>query len=88
MLANCASSDSGNSSDSSVKRVKSEANNTKETQELLDEDEVLDDELNTTQTVHVDGDPDHICLSSTHYDSNLIDYLQLHPLTKRSVKRA
>jgi hypothetical protein len=82
---NNSSSDSGNSSEGSVKRVKSEVNTTLETEELLDEDEVLDDELNTTQTVHVDGDPDHICLSSTHYDANLIDYLQLHPLTKRFV---
>ncbi len=48
------------------------------------EEEGGDDEEsnNTVQTVNVDGDPLHICLSATNADPGLIDYLQMHPLTK------
>jgi len=39
----------------------------------------------TLQSVKVDADPAHICLSSTNFDQCLIDYLQMHPITKRWV---
>jgi hypothetical protein len=47
---------------------------------LVEEDESPE---NTTQSVRVDADPAHICLSATNFDQCLIDYLQMHPITKR-----
>ncbi|KAE9556524.1 hypothetical protein FO519_000218 [Halicephalobus sp. NKZ332] len=44
-----------------------------------------DDMDTTTQTVQIAGDPASIYLSANNYDSCLIDYLQIHPLTKNSL---
>uniref|UniRef100_A0A915EKV5 Hormone-sensitive lipase n=1 Tax=Ditylenchus dipsaci TaxID=166011 RepID=A0A915EKV5_9BILA len=58
-----------------------------------DADDLEEDETGTrseTQTVKInnlDGNPCHICLSSINFDENLIDYLQMHPITKRAVYR-
>ena len=35
------------------------------------------------QSVRVDADPTHICLYSSNFDQTLINYLQLHPLTRK-----
>ena len=42
-----------------------------------------DDEDPAMQSVRVDADPAHIFLSTTNFDQCLIDYLQIHPITKR-----
>ena len=52
------------------------------TVETEEEDEESDGNI---QNVRVGGDPFHICLSSTNFDQDLIDYLQIHPLTKKYV---
>ncbi|KAI1731965.1 alpha/beta hydrolase fold domain-containing protein [Ditylenchus destructor] len=39
----------------------------------------------TNQTVQVNGHPCHICLSGINFDEGLIEYLQMHPITKSSV---
>uniref|UniRef100_A0A914H190 Hormone-sensitive lipase n=1 Tax=Globodera rostochiensis TaxID=31243 RepID=A0A914H190_GLORO len=55
---------------------------------LMDEDGAEEEEEvanETIQTVRVNSDPFHICLSSGNFDSCLIDYLQMHPITKSSV---
>jgi hypothetical protein len=44
-----------------------------------------DDEDPAMQSVRVDADPSHIFLSTTNFDQCLIDYLQLHPITKSSI---
>lgn len=44
------------------------------------------EESSGAQAVQIVGDPVHICLSSASVDQALIDYLQLHPITKRFVK--
>ncbi|CAD5221993.1 unnamed protein product [Bursaphelenchus xylophilus] len=50
-----------------------------------DEEEESDAQPNITM-VHVDGNPNHICLSANNYDHHLLDYLQSHPLTKSSLQ--
>ncbi|CAD5216034.1 unnamed protein product [Bursaphelenchus okinawaensis] len=50
-----------------------------------EEDEEAEAQPNIT-LVHVDGDPNHICLSANNYDHHLLDYLQSHPLTKDSLQ--
>jgi len=42
-----------------------------------------DEEDSAMQSVRVDADPAHIFLSTTNFDQCLIDYLQIHPITKR-----
>uniref|UniRef100_A0A7E4VSK6 Hormone-sensitive lipase n=1 Tax=Panagrellus redivivus TaxID=6233 RepID=A0A7E4VSK6_PANRE len=48
-------------------------------------DDIEEDGDNTIQTVQIASDPSNIYLSATNYDRGLIDYLQLHPLTKDSL---
>lgn len=60
-------------------------NSTSVHDEAIEESGEVDESNDTVQTVQVDGDPCHICLSATHVDSSLIDYLQMHPTTKRFV---
>lgn len=50
------------------------------------DEEPVDSDMNSSQqTVQVDGDPFHICLSSTNLDQSLLEYLQQHPTTKECV---
>nr|CAD2200410.1 unnamed protein product [Meloidogyne enterolobii] len=44
-----------------------------------------DEEDSAMQSVRVDADPAHIFLSTTNFDQCLIDYLQIHPITKSSI---
>lgn len=68
----------------------SSSKETKQTEAVVDialmkaeEEEEDESPDQTIQTVRVDSDPFHICLSSTNFDRYLIDYLQMHPITKR-----
>jgi hypothetical protein len=51
-----------------------------EAQQAVEEEE--DDSVEEIQSVRVDGDPSHICLSATNFDHTLIEFLQVHPLTR------
>ncbi|KAL7075621.1 hypothetical protein ACQ4LE_005412 [Meloidogyne hapla] len=44
-----------------------------------------EEEDSAMQSVRVDADPAHIFLSTTNFDQCLIDYLQIHPITKSSI---
>ena len=51
--------------------------------ETDDTDEDAEANEAPNQTVQVNGHPCHICLSGINYDEGLIEYLQMHPITKR-----
>lgn len=81
---NTINSNSKNKTKLSPKNVENDVTllNNNESEEA-DEESV--DMNNSQQTVQVDGNPFHICLSSTNLDQSLIEYLQQHPTTKMLV---
>uniref|UniRef100_A0A0K0D8J1 NAC domain-containing protein n=1 Tax=Angiostrongylus cantonensis TaxID=6313 RepID=A0A0K0D8J1_ANGCA len=57
-------------------------------QEMEQEDEQSsdeDDDTGSISSVHIGSDPLHIQLSSTIFDSDLLNYLVKHPTTKNSL---
>jgi len=73
--------------DESIEQFQGFVNSSSIHDEGIEECGEADESNDTVQTVQVDGDPCHICLSATHVDASLIDYLQMHPTTKRLVSR-
>ena len=53
--------------------------------ENIEEDDNMEEDESDQdiQSVRIDADPTHICLYSSNFDQTLINYLQLHPLTRK-----